>query len=127
MASKGVGVEIDAALMRFEINAAELSSLMHGTHGIVATDLARRAIRVESAAKNNATGRPGPNVVSNRLRGSITWRLGVDALSVYADIGSAVVYARRIELGFTGTDSLGRFYNQPPFPYLRPALDAGRI
>lgn len=32
-------------------------------------------------------------------------------------------YARRIELGFTGRDSLGRFYNQAPQPYMRPAAD----
>lgn len=32
-------------------------------------------------------------------------------------------YARRVELGFIGTDSLGRHYHQPPFPYMRPARD----
>lgn len=34
-----------------------------------------------------------------------------------------VVYARRLELGFSGTDARGRSYNQPPMPYLRPAAD----
>ena len=38
-------------------------------------------------------------------------------------VGTNVVYARRIEYGFSGTDSLGRSYNQPPHPYLRPAMD----
>lgn len=127
MASKGIGVQVDAALTSFRFNHAELSSLLHSTHGMVARDLAVRAIRVESAAKQNATGRPGPNVVTDRLRSSITWALGSDLASVYADIGSAVVYARRIELGFTGVDSLGRYYDQPAYPYLRPALDAARI
>ena len=37
--------------------------------------------------------------------------------------GPTLVYSRRIELGFTGTDSLGRQYAQPPFPYLRPGLE----
>jgi len=37
-------------------------------------------------------------------------------------IGSNVEYARRIELGFVDVDSLGRKYNQKPYPYLRPAL-----
>lgn len=37
-------------------------------------------------------------------------------------IGSNKKYARRIELGFVGADSLGRVYNQKPQPYLRPAL-----
>lgn len=41
-------------------------------------------------------------------------------------VGSNVEYARRIELGFVGTDSLGRKYNQKPRPYLRPALEKNR-
>lgn len=32
-------------------------------------------------------------------------------------------YARRIELGFVGEDSLGRMYHQPAQPYMRPARD----
>lgn len=32
-------------------------------------------------------------------------------------------YARRIEYGFMGTDSLGRQYHQAAQPYVRPALD----
>lgn len=125
--ASSIGLSVNAAITRFHFNVAGLAKLTHGQDGAVAKDLGRRAIRIESVAKQNATGRPGPKVVTGRLRISITWRLGVDALGVYADIGSAVVYARRIELGFTGTDSLGRFYNQPAYPYLRPALSAGRI
>ena len=37
-------------------------------------------------------------------------------------VGTNVEYARRLELGFVGADSLGRIYNQLPRPYLRPAL-----
>lgn len=33
-------------------------------------------------------------------------------------------YARRIEYGFVGTDSLGLTYNQAAQPYMRPAFDA---
>jgi hypothetical protein len=33
-------------------------------------------------------------------------------------------YARRIEFGFVGPDSLGRVYNQPAQPYMRPAFDS---
>lgn len=41
-------------------------------------------------------------------------------------IGSDLAYARREELGFVGTDSLGRRYNFTGHPYLRPALDERR-
>lgn len=35
-------------------------------------------------------------------------------------------YAKRIERGFVGKDSLGRRYNQPAQPYMRPALNLNR-
>lgn len=38
-------------------------------------------------------------------------------------VGSAAEYARRLELGFTGTDRRGRTYHQAPRPFIRPALD----
>ena len=36
-------------------------------------------------------------------------------------VGTDQAYAWRQERGFHGFDSLGRFYNQPPRPYLFPA------
>lgn len=38
--------------------------------------------------------------------------------------GFEPAYARRIEYGFVGRDSLGRNYNQAAQPYMRPAWDA---
>ena len=37
-------------------------------------------------------------------------------------VGTDEPYARRIEFGFHGYDSLGRFYNQAARPYLYPAF-----
>lgn len=117
MASPIIQAEIDASIRSFHWEEANLTRLLRGPDGEVARDLARRAIRVEAAAKQNATGRPGPNVITGRLRGSITWRLGADGLGLYADVGSAVVYAPYVELGTS---------NAPAYPYLRPALAAAR-
>jgi HK97 gp10 family phage protein len=53
-----------------------------------------------------------------------SWQTGdvYGSLGVYAvQVGPTAVYARRIELGFKGADSLGRTYNQQPKPYVRPA------
>lgn len=41
-------------------------------------------------------------------------------------VGTDVPYGPRIEYGFVGRDSLGRFYNQPPQAYMRPAYDETR-
>lgn len=94
---------------------AALNRLLKGPSGPVARDLARRAQNVESAAKVNASGRPGPNVQTGRLRSSISWRLGEDGEGLFADIGTNVEYARFVELG---TD------RAPAYPFLRPALAA---
>lgn len=40
--------------------------------------------------------------------------------------GTDVEYALRIEFGFHDKDSLGRHYNQPAQPYMRPAYDNKR-
>ena len=41
-------------------------------------------------------------------------------------VGSRLPYAARIEYGFAGRDRLGRLYNQPAQPYLRPAMEETR-
>jgi hypothetical protein len=40
-----------------------------------------------------------------------------------AKVAPQMIYGRRIELGFTGTDSLGRDYDQPPYPYFSPGVE----
>jgi hypothetical protein len=37
-------------------------------------------------------------------------------------VGTNVVYAARVEFGFTGKDSLGRYFNQPAKSYLRAGI-----
>jgi hypothetical protein len=72
--------------------------------------------------KGNASGRPGPNVITGAYRNS--WRTETRHLPYGAQctIGTDLPYGRRLEFGFTGTDSLGRSYHQPPFPHVQPAL-----
>lgn len=62
-------------------------------------------------------------VVSGTLRRS--WRMQSESgAGVYsAKVGPTTVYARRIELGFKDTDSIGRTYNQSPKPYVKPAFE----
>ncbi len=108
-----IAAEISASVASFQISEAALVELLTGPQGAVMADLGRRAIRVEAAAKEYATGRPGPMVRTGRLRGSITWRLGFDEFGAYADIGSNVAYSAFVELGTS---------RAPAYPYLRPSL-----
>jgi hypothetical protein len=103
---------------RVVLYPSQLQSLLRGPAGPVARDLARRAVRVESQAKVNASGRPGPNVQTGRLRSSIHWRLATDDRhGIVAQVIANTEYARYVELG---TD------RAPAYPYLRPALRAAR-
>ena len=103
----------------------------------VGRDLARRAVQVESAAKINASGRPGPNVQSGRLRSSISWRFGEDPISMYVDVGTAVYYAPYVEQGHSNTahgyrrpdGTFGYVSDRPTkaYPFLEPALAAALL
>lgn len=83
----------------------------------LAGPLKRRALRqaallVEADAK----------VLAPKVSGTLARSIHTEVTDEEARIGTDVVYARRIEYGFVGADSLGRVYNQAPQPYLRPAL-----
>lgn len=68
-----------------------------------------------------APSMPGepPKKVTGRLADSITGRTEVNGDGVVGLVGTNVEYARRLELGFVGTDAAGRSVNQQPRPYLR--------
>lgn len=82
------------------------------------------AMLCETQVKANASGRPGPRRVTGDYVRSITRELLSETTghSVWI-IGTNAPQARRLEFGFVGADSLGRIYNQPPYPHFGPALD----
>jgi HK97 gp10 family phage protein len=96
-------------------HTAALHNLLEGEHGPVARYLDKIGTKVESQAKKNASGRPGPNVDTGRLRSSITHVLGSDEDGVYVDIGTNVEYGKYLEHGTV---------YMPPYPFLEPALSA---
>jgi hypothetical protein len=136
-----IRVDAQALQASFRVDSAAMAALLKGP---VMANLTKRALRVEAAAKENASGRggPGPKVRTGRLRASITWRPGADSISPYVDIGSAVLYSAWVELGHRNTPHVfpintpgGKFTGQfgyvsakptRPFPYLRPSLLAAR-
>ena len=72
--------------------------------------------------RGNASGRPGPNVITGAYRNSWRPETRREPYGATCTIGTELPYGRRLEFGFTGTDSLGRSYAQPPFPHVQPAL-----
>jgi len=66
-----------------------------------------------------------PNIVTGNLRRSIlNTPLEHVGMGEYRDtVSPSAVYARRVETGFEGPDSLGRQYHQKAYPYMGPAAE----
>lgn len=74
--------------------------------------------------KAKASGRPGPNAPTGDYRRSLTVQFRREGpLRFTAEIGTNKPQGRRLEKGFVGVDSLGRHYNQPPYPHFGPMMD----
>ncbi len=76
------------------------------------------ALIIKNSAQDKAAYKSG-----TLRRGIHTETVENTRSSVMVAVGPSVgtPYARRIEMGFCGADALGRVYNQPPRPYMRPA------
>lgn len=97
---------------------AALHSLLKSPDSQVAKALGRFGVQVESQAKINASGRPGPMVDTGNLRASIGYRLEQhDEIELY--VGFGAYYGKYLELGWT-TQS-GNFVQ---YPFLKPAIEA---
>ena len=80
---------------------------------------------LQTRVRGRASGRPGPRAPTGNYRRSIGFELSSDAGSGthMARVGTNMPQGRRLEMGFTGVDSLGRYFDQPPYPHFGPALD----
>lgn len=95
-----------------------------GTYPLMAAVVEKSAVDLTARTQRNASGRPGPNVITGDYRGS--WRTedaGSGPGEVSRSSGTDRVQANRLEYGFVGADSLGRVYDQAPLPHHAPAVD----
>ena len=91
--------------------------------GLIADGVAHTAMVGIGHIRANASGRPGPNVITSRYRSS--WKPDGGRYIPYGaecTIGTTKPQGRRLEFGFYGYDSIGRFYQQPPFAHVGPAI-----
>lgn len=99
----------------------EVKSVRAGAKAFEITRTWGQALRTRVLA--HASGRPGPRHRTGDYKRSWTVQTYTRGGTFVADIGTNAPQGRRLEFGFTGTDALGRHYNQPPYPHARPALD----
>ncbi len=133
------------AAFKLQIDPAATIALLRDPVGIVGKDMERRAINVVTLAKQNASGRPGPNVDTGRLRNSISSKIEVSAEGIKAVISADVEYASFVELGTPAHEIRPRnkqalFWAGAPYPvavvhhpgskaypFLKPALIAATV
>jgi HK97 gp10 family phage protein len=82
------------------------------------TAVKKGAALIEAKAKARSPVLHGANRRSIHVEGPIP----MGFLGYSASIGPSMIYSRRLELGFSGTDAIGRAYHQAPRPYLAPGL-----
>jgi hypothetical protein len=111
-------------------NAAEIAAQLQGRAARAlpqAVAVVRHyAMLLETQIKANASGRPGPNVITGDYRRSWTHEVHVAPDAVIAVVGTSKPQARRLEYGYVGPDSLGRVYHQPPYAHVGPAVESVR-
>lgn len=101
------------------LNAAlDLERMALRAHGQTVATMRHFGQLYQTRVKANASGRPGPRVITGDYRRSITLEMEGTSAVIYSDAPQAA----RLEMGFAGPDALGRVYNQPPFPHWEPAI-----
>lgn len=113
----------DATAFRDPIElAAALARMGPAARARTRTITRHHAMLLRVRIQRNASGRPGPRVITGQYRASWDVRMSTGGGQVTAEVYSDASQARRLEYGFVGTDSLGRHYRQPPFPHVEPAF-----
>ncbi|MEV0438410.1 hypothetical protein AB0I84_13970 [Streptomyces spectabilis] len=113
-----VGATSNAPQIAARLNARAAAALP-----AVAGVVQHHAMLLETRIKANASGRPGPNAPTGDYRRSWAHEITSNGATVQAVVGTNKPQGRRLEYGFVGADSLGRIYNQPPFPHVGPAVE----
>jgi hypothetical protein len=113
----------DAVALRDPIElAAALSRLGPAARARTRAITRHHAMLLRVRIQKNASGRPGPNVITGQYRASWNVKVSVAGGRVSADVFTDAPLSRRLEYGFVGVDRLGRHYRQPPYPHIEPAF-----
>jgi len=106
----------------------KIKYLLEGARAGLKFGVSEAGLLFETAAKQNVPVDTGnlrdhihtEQVIDEPLRQELLVTPVVESSNQY---GFDPAYARRIELGFVGADSLGRAFHQAPQPYMRPAFE----
>ena len=102
--------------------AGDLQALAQAVAGAAHRTVVLWGAALQRQVQLNASGRPGPNAPTGDYRRSINRHTTRTVGGSRCEVGTNKPQARRLELGFVGTDSLGRSFDQPAYPHFAPAL-----
>lgn len=100
---------IRAEIVGDEKLIAQFNQVYPTLQGELEKATARAALRLLRHVKEDKLSDQVLHVRSGRLRRSITMRVEQDGKTTTGWVGTNVVYARRLEYGFTGTESVRAF------------------
>ena len=119
------------SLSSYKVNQGAMDRLTRSPMGPIGRDIQRRGIRVTSRMKQNASGRPGPNIQTGTLVSSIAFlRFGTDSKGILADIGPTG--HRVVKRGYNYSRVLEGIIPRggaPPsgaYPFIARSLDAAK-
>ncbi|AWK09591.1 hypothetical protein DDQ41_12415 [Streptomyces spongiicola] len=113
----------NAAAFRDPIElAATLSGMGPAVRARTRAITRHHAMLLRVRIQKNASGRPGPNVITGQYRASWDVKVTVAGGRANAVVFTDAPQSRRLEYGFVGVDRLGRQYRQPPYPHIEPAF-----
>ena len=107
----------------FETLARALSGLGTKLPGHIDRDISRWTLMGLARVKLAASGRPGPRRVTGDYTRSMNAQVSHGPGGAVGTIGTNAVQAARLEFGFYGADSRGRYYRQAPLPHWRPTFE----
>lgn len=76
---------------------------------------------LKSLVQERVSGAPGPRIITGRYKRSIYVQLRSMSTWYEAEVMTDEPYAHRLEYGFSGVDSRGRYQRSAPYPHWRPA------
>lgn len=115
-------VGLTVTVLGNETVALELAAIGASVYPRSVAVVTHWGLALATQVKANASGRPGPRVQTGDYRRSIVSEVRQSPDAIMAIVGTNKPQGRRLELGFIGVDSLGRHFNQPPYPHFAPAV-----
>lgn len=124
-----IGVRIHADGARASIKQARRAARTEISKAIARSGAyAVTVVRANASTGTHQPGRPhipgtgpGPNVATGDYRRSATSTNHEAPGLAISDVSTAAVQAARLEFGFVGRDSDGRYFQQRPYPHFEPA------